>query len=812
MRWLITIFFVIISCLRLHAQQTEQDYYLYKIDSERESIEPIISDTTLFYRLSRLSGDLYGDVTEYRFSFVDMARRGFKFYERGVWLDGIQMQSSDLAILRRLGLEEYCVGGIAPNQNPQTLAAGSNNFSMMRSVPLPVTNVGTFYSGRGYLGGARLTLHSIMDRGWSLSLHALARGGEDMYVKGVYNNSIDFGLRLGKVFGSGSNLSLLVLSRVGERGLRSGTADEVFTLTSDNLYNPNWGRQNDEVRNSRVRRDCVPFAMLAFSSNVGQSTFMTLSLGGRYGEQSYSALGWYGAMTPRPDNYRYLPSYFADNEVAMAVANEWRRVNEKYTQIDWTELYYQNSMSNRGAVYALEQRVKQISQAELSLRFRSEIAMGITLDYGLQARFDSSRNFKRIEDLLGAAYLDDIDYYLIDDDTFSRNLQNNFREPNRRVGEGDRFSYDYSLTNISYAADAAIEYRVGRWFVNTSLMVANSSFHRRGFYEKEIFAGDKSYGQSRGVSLSPYIFKASMGCNLTPKNMFDVAVMSARRCADVENLFLNPEYNNRIVDNPATESHFAAEFNYKHLSDGLDVTFTAYMVSVRNQMETLRAYDDLSAEYCDVVMSGLGTMRYGAELATKLKLSKRLTFMAAASAGRYFYSENPTVSHYLDSDNSVICEGSKSYVGECSMGGAPQISGVLALNYLNYRGWAASCSVQAVAERYADVSFVRRSERVARQASASEEIYNSFMHQAQLGNAATLDMSLSRWFNIRRTRLSLTLSVRNLLGTDNIVYGGYEQLRIRNYMSASQRVYATQPNIVTYSYPRTWYGVLSWKF
>ena len=106
---------------------------------------------------------------------------------------------------------------------------------------------------------------------------------------------------------------------------------------------------------------------------------------------------------------------------------------------------------------------------------------------------------------------------------------------------------------------------------------------------------------------------------------------------------------------------------------------------------------------------------------------------------------------------------------------------------------------------------MRRTERVAIQGSSSEEIFRSFMHQQRLDDAVTVDASLSRWFDIGRSRLALTLSVRNLLGTDNIVYGGYESSRIRNYHSGSQRIYTPQDDMLTYAYPRTYYVVVSWK-
>ena len=794
------------------AQQTDEDYYRYKFDYERERADAIIPDSTQFSRFAQQCGDIYSEVADYKLSFVDMARRGFAFYERGAWLDGITVEQSEVSTLRRLKLSEARYGGISANENTSSLAAGSDNFSILQAVPFSATEIGTFVSGRGYLGGVRATIHSMMLSGWSLSMHVKAKGGNDLYLDGVFNNSVDVGFRLGKDFMSGANLSFLLLANVGERGLRSGSVEESFSLLGDNLYNPNWGRQNEDVRSSRVRQDYMPFAMMAYARQIGKSTHMQLSLGGRYGEQSYSSLGWYGAMTPRPDNYRYLPSYYTDEQVAMTVADEWRRGNEQYTQINWAELYHQNSMSNRGAVYALEDRVKRLARTEMSLRFSSDLGSGFSASYGLQGRYNSSRNFKRMNDLLGAPYLDDIDYYLLDDDTFSRNLQNNLQNPNRRIGEGDRFSYDYSLVEMNFVADAALEYEVGRWRSSASLHIANSSMWRYGFYEKEIFAGDKSFGRSRVESFAPYVFKALVAYNLSERNTFDVGVMAAKRAPDVDNIFLNAEYNNRMVDNPSAESHLAAEFNYKHLSEQCRLVVTAYGVMTKNQMDTFRTYDDLSAEYCDVVMEGLATARYGVEVAGEIKIFRDLKASFAASAARYIYSQNPSISYYADADNSVICANSTSYVGECNMGGAPQISGVAQLTYLSYRGWAATCSVQAAAGRYADVSFVRRTERVARQASASAEIYQEFMQQQRFDDAMTLDASISRWFNLRHCRLSLTLAARNLLGQRDIVYGGYEQSRIRNYMSGSQRIYAPQPNIITYSYPRTWYGVISWKF
>lgn len=281
---------------------------------------------------------------------------------------------------------------------------------------------------------------------------------------------------------------------------------------------------------------------------------------------------------------------------------------------------------------------------------------------------------------------------------------------------------------------------------------------------------------------------------------------------EIEDIFLNPQYNNRIADNPTLQNHLKAELNYSLSTPTVEVAASAYAISVSRERQTYRAYDDLSATYCDVVISGLATLRYGVESAARVSLSRNLKAEATFALGQYLYSQNPLVTLYADDDNRVISSNSESYMGDCHLGGAPQLSATLGVEYMTYRGWAFLLSGQLAAMRYVEPSALRRTERVAHQASASEEIYHSFISQQRLNDALTVDASLSRWFNIGRGRLSLTLSVRNLLDSRDIVYGGYESSRIRHYKSGAHHIYSPQADILTYAYPRTFYGVVSWKF
>ncbi len=791
--------------------QEVDDYMRYKIDADEAVREAVESDTLLFYRAVQSGRDLFDDITAYRFSYTSFARRGMSYTERTAVLDGIGVRRSDVAVLRRLGLTEYRYSGLTHGCYATGGMAGADEFSTSEGVPMPSADIGMFFSGRGYLGGVRAAVNAVMRRGWSMSAYVAGRGGDDLYVKGVYNDGMDGGLRLTKEFDSGGVLAVVGTVSVAERGLRSGSVREVFELTGDKMYNPSWGSQEGRVRNSRVRRDCVPFMTASYTASVWGHTRFSVSAGGCFGLRRYSSLGWYDAMTPVPDNYRYLPSFFTD-EAAAVTAEEWRRGNEDYTQINWAELYRENRMSARGTVYALDDRVERAAHAEAAVRFRTELGQDLTISYGVRGVLDAPRRYRQMRDMMGAAYLVDLDYYLVDDDTYSGKSQNDLRRPDRRIGDGDRFSYDYSLVDRAVSADARFEYRSDRWYVDVAAEVGFEAVYRHGYYEKELFAGDGSYGRSAAARFTPYAVKAGAGYVFSPKHYLNAAVFAASATPDAEDLFLNPQYNNRMVDDRRAELRRGVEANYGYTSPTADVVMTLYAASTRRGRKTFRAYDDLSGAYCDVDVSRIGTLAYGAELAAEVHMSSRLRADFAASAGRYVYSENPLVTHYRDTDNEVVSLLSESYMGDCTIGGAPQLCGTASITYFDYKGWAATCSVQAVAARYVDPSFVRRTERVARQAAVSEEVYRRFVDQQRLGDAVTVDASVSRWFRTGRSRIVVTLSVRNLLGDRDIVRSGYESSRIRRYSSGAQTVYAPHEDVVTYAYPRTYYCVVSWKF
>ena len=76
----------------------------------------------------------------------------------------------------------------------------------------------------------------------------------------------------------------------------------------------------------------------------------------RFGKNGYSALTWYDGADPRPDYYRYMPSYKllnatdleAASMAAASLADQWMRNVGNIRHFDWDEMY-QTNMNFRNA-------------------------------------------------------------------------------------------------------------------------------------------------------------------------------------------------------------------------------------------------------------------------------------------------------------------------------------------------------------------------------------------------------------------------------------------------------------------------------
>ena len=675
----------------------------------------------------------------------------------------------------------------------------------------------------------RLSTAQKFNKGWSLAANIDARTGRDLHIDGLFGNSLEINAIASKLFNKKHLLSFGLIAKPSMRSSRLASTKEAFRLTGNNLYNPAWGYQGGKMRSARIRREFLPTAFAAYEGRLNERTQLDITAVATAGIERYSALDWFDAQTPIPDNYRYMPSYFDDEEdIFLSVESAWLADNPHYTQIDFDRLVATNRVNNGKAVYAISDRAERIINTSLRCAATTTLNSGV-VSYGIEASTANSRSYKQMRDLLGAQYLVDLDYFLLDDDTYGNSLQNNLSKPNRHITEGDRFGYDYAIREYNISLFGTYNYSTARLDLDIAAKVGYSDISRRGFYRKELFA-DSSFGVSRHLKFSPYSLRVSVDYLIDNNHFLRGILATEATPCDAEDMFLQSQYNNRAIDNPTMRTSYNAELQYIFHRPKFDLSATMFLSTELNDTSIRHLYDDLSGEYADIVNSNINYLRYGLEIEAEYRFADHFRATAAFTAGRYTYASSSIVTIYSDSSNLLLADHINSYTKGLSIGNMPQIAITAGLSYYN-RGWWANLNLNYAGLRYIEPSMVMRTERVLSMAISPEQ-RNELMTQERLRDAFTIDLSLSKSLYLSRlskkiystvaaprfedkhprSRLVFRVGVRNLLGSTNIVYNGYEASRLQRYKLAGEYIYNRQASRYIYAYPRTFYASAAFMF
>ena len=753
---------------------------------------------------------------EYNLSMVRFARRGTPYYHRRTTLGGLKIPHLGAASIRALQMDAV-----------HTVNGTELHIDTLREAR---TSAGLSFSSRNMPYSIQLADARKLSKGWSLATNLVAKTGRDIYVDGVFGSSLEVNAVASKAFKRGALLSMALFVKPSMRSGQLSSTAEAFRLTGNKLYNPAWGYQNGNVRNSRIYREFLPTAFVGYSHKIDERTHLDIATTATIGVSRYSSLDWFNAQTPSPDNYRYMPSYFSDDEdIFSAVESAWLTNNSRYTQIDFDNLIATNRLNGAEAVYAISDRVKRVITTSFSGGVTTVLEKG-SISYGLEVTTANYRNYKQMRDLLGAEYVVDLDYFLLDDDTYGNSLQNNLDKPNRYIGERGRFGYDYALRRYDVSAYASYGYKSERLEVDVAAKVGYTDISRRGFYRKELFA-DNSYGVSRHLKFSPYSLRLMAGYLLANHHFIRANVATSATPCEEENLFLQSQYNNRTVETPPMRTNYDAELCYMFQREGVSISAMLFASLDLNGVEVQHLYDDLSGEYADIVVGDIDHLRYGLEVEAEYRFATNFRATAALSFGRYKYADNACVTIYADTSNILLADRVRSYTKGLSLGNMPQIAGTIGMSYHN-KGWWVAVNANYATLRYVEPSVAMRTERVLSMATSSEA-RTALSKQERLNDAFTIDLSLSKSLYLSRlnkkkiyttmaaprfedkyprSRFVFRVGVRNLLGSSDMVYNAYEASRLQRYKLADEYVYTRQATRYRYAYPRTFYVSATFAF
>ena len=422
------------------------------------------------------NNDPYLSEVGYRFSAMRFRVRGLDNMYSNYYMNGLQLNDLELgrfgygmvggmnnAVRNQEGVTAFEINrfGYAGLGGATSVNARASQFAQGNNLTLSGCNRN--YVARGMFTHAT----GLLPSGWAFAGLAGYRWANEGVIEGTFYNSFSYFLSAEKRFGDRHALSLVTFGSPTERGQQGASTEEAYWLANSHYYNPNWGYQNGEKRNSRVVRDFEPTAILTWDWNIADNMKLTTAAGFKYSMYSSTALGWNGdAYDPRPDYYKNFPSSVFDvydptiNNGEFLAQNpwyldQWNTLYDYWTsdkanrQVNWDRMYAvnrQNEAQGGEALYYQERRHNDQMVYSLNSIFNHEVNKNHKYAVGLQLNSTKGMHYKTMADLLGGSRYTDIDKFAANDyGPESTEAQNDLDHPNRQIAKGDKFGYNYNI-------------------------------------------------------------------------------------------------------------------------------------------------------------------------------------------------------------------------------------------------------------------------------------------------------------------------------------------------------------------------------
>lgn len=749
------------------------------------------------------------DAVFYHFSAVRFRQRGYDSDLSGTYMNGVPMETLDNGftpyglwgglndILRSrensVGMQpiKYGMGGIGGSINMDTRA-----FKQWKQ-----TKVSYALSNRTFAHRIMFTKSTGWTKnGWAFSGSASRRWADQGFADGTYFDGASFYAGVDKKINSKHILSFVGFATPTENGRQGATVREMTEIAGTNFYNPYWGYQNGKKRNASVAKTFQPFGILTHDWKVAPTTSLITAASYTIGKRSLTGLDWYNAADPRPDYYRYLPSFQFDPSLAGQIRTALQN-DVNLRQINWDRLYQANyssygSVANANGVagntvsgkrsnYILEERVTDTRRLNINSTLNAAVNSHIDLTAGLSYQKEKNNYYKVVDDLLGGDFYVDVNQFAERDFPNNPNaVQNDLNDPNRIVYEGDKLGYNYNI-NIQKAAgwvQAMVKFNKLNFFVSGEHSF--TQFYREGYNKNGLYPNN-SFGESKKQNFYNYEAKAGVSYKLLSGNYFFVNGSYQTKAPFFENAYISARTRDFVLNDLESQQIASAEAGYVYNSPNVRFRATGYYTQFRNGTDVLSAYSDIYRTFVNYALSNIGKSHKGIEAGTEVRVYKGLTLNAAASVGQFLFDTRQDLAITSDNNSPIEVPANNLVYVKNFRVATPQAAYSAGFNYRSPKYWFVSASVNYFDQIWLGFDPLRRTDASLQGLDPKSELWHQIIDQTQLKSQFSMDASAGfSWLMNKkykslkkRTIMALSFNANNVLDNRNIVSGGFEQLR-----------------------------------
>ena len=738
------------------------------------------------------ASDAFTNTASYTLGAAYFRVRGYDSENSLVYMSGIPVNDpetgrpawSEWGGLNDAMRNKEVVNGLNSSRFSFGSVGGATNIITRASMQRKQTKLSYALSNKSYTNRVMFTYSTgLMENNWAFTVSGSRRWGSESYIKGVYYDAWAYFGSAEKKLNDNHSIALTVYGSPTRRGMQAASTQEAYDLLGTNYYNPNWGMQGGEIRNAKVKNFHEPMFIANHYWNINSKMKVTNSLSYTFGRNGTTNLNWYNAPDPRPDYYRYLPSYqlidtLIDPAVAQAIASNWQN-DVNTSQINWDHLYDVNRLANSTgaqANYVIEERRNDQSQISFNSLLNFEKSDHLMITGGLELSKSTGKHFKTITDMLGGEYWIDIDQYAVQD--FPTNpdaMQNDLNNPDRKILVGDKYGYNYNTYENTGLIWGQTEFSYNKVEFFGAANVGMTQFWREGLY-KNGRDPENSFGNSEKKSFTNYGIKAGATYKINGHNYVVGNVGYITRAPFVKNAFVLPTIKNTLVPDLKSENILSGDISYIYKSQKVNLRFTAYQSIFKDGARIITYYHDDYRTFVNMTMTGIDKIMQGFELGADIKATSTITLTAAGALGNYRYTSRPTATISLE--NQALPDVTETiYQKNFYVSGTPQNAASIGIKYAHPKYWFFNANINYFDKMWLDFNPERRTENAIAGMGYGDPLITAITKQQKLDGGFTLDASIGKSIVYKKYYININFSMSNILNNQNLITNGYEQMR-----------------------------------
>jgi hypothetical protein len=753
------------------------------------------------------SRDPFYAAASFNFSAERFHMRGYDGDLTSVFMNGIPMESIDNGFTP-FGLW----GGLNDVMRNRDVSLGLRNSTFSLGNLSSTTNIDSraskqrkqtsfsyALSNRNYTHRWMLTHNTgISKKGWAFSFSASRRWADEGYAPGTYYNGWSYFAGADKRLGQRQLISFVTFGTPTENGRQGAALQEMIDLSRTKYYNPYWGFQNGKKRNASVGKTFQPVFIFTHDLKINSNTNLISAAGYSFGKKGVTAIDWYNAPDPRPDYYRYLPSYQTDSAQKEQVTELFQN-NEASRQISWQNLYdvnrdhvqtindangiTGNSITGHRSLYVLQERVTNTQRINLNTVLNSRLNDHADLTAGVLYQRQKNNYYQQLNDLLGGEFYVDLNQFAERDFPNDLNaVQNDLNHPNRILKVGDKYGYNYDIDITKAVAwlQTVFKYRHIDFF--TAAKISENKFWRVGHTRNGLFP-DNSFGKSSINDFTNYALKAGITYKINGRNYLYANAAYLTRPPYFDNAYISARTRDAEQNDLTSETIQSAEGGYILNAPKLKIRLGGYYSSFKDGFNVLTFYHETYRSFVNYALSNIDKLHFGGEFGIEAKVARNLTVNGAAATGRYYYNSRQNATITLDNTAEML-DKQIIYSENYRIASTPQEAYSFGFTYRSPKFWFLSLTGNYFDEMWLDFNPIRRTYSAVEELDPKSSEWHNIIAQTKFDPQYTVDFFGGYSWRLPKTYIEkrgvylvFNAGINNLLNNKNIITGGYEQLR-----------------------------------